>query len=83
MSTQIDISKFTKEQINELVENYSINFMLYQYKLTAEFCVKYILSTDDYAESVEDGYFDVYDVLRYQPHLTMKDITDAYKKMGF
>lgn len=80
MSTQIDTSCFTKEQINEIIENFSINYMLYHYKLSAEFCVKYILSTDDYAESVEDSYFDVYDVLRYQRHLTMKDITDAYKK---
>ena len=55
--------------------------MLYHYKLTADFCVKYILSTDDYAASVEDSYFDVYDVLRYQTHLTMKDIVDAYKKI--
>jgi hypothetical protein len=81
MSEQIDTYNFTQEEMNIIAESYSINLMLYQYKLTAEFCVKYILSTDDYASSAEDSYFDVYDVLRYQQHLTMKDITDAYKKI--
>ena len=79
MTTQIDTTNFTKEKINRLLDECSIQEMLYHFKLTSEFCVKYILSTDDYAASVEDSYFDVYDVLRYQPHLTMKDIQESYK----
>jgi hypothetical protein len=83
MTEQVDIAEFNQEQIKEILDECSIQYMLYYYKLTAEFCVKYILTTDEYAASIEDTYFDLYDVLRYQPHLSMKEIKETYKKLGF
>jgi hypothetical protein len=71
---QEDITTMTKEQIDAIVSTCSIKEMLTNYKLTAEFCVKYILSTDDYAASVEDSYYDTKDVLAYQPHITYDEL---------
>jgi hypothetical protein len=79
--TKIDISAFTEKQIKEVLTKCSIEEMLSDYKLTADFCVKYILSTDEYAAGVEDSYFDTNDVLLYQKHLTMEDLKNVYKKL--
>lgn len=81
MTTKIDISKYTEQQIKDLLDNNSLKDLLYKYKLTADFCVMYILSTDKYAWSVEETYYDVYDVLMNQPHLTKKDIDEAFEKL--
>ena len=81
MTYKIDATNISQEKIDRILDECSIQEMLHHLKLTAEFCVKYILSTDDYAASVEDTYFDVYDVLRYQPHLTMDDIKAAYESL--
>ena len=78
---QIDISNYTKEQIEELLGKWSLRELLNKYKLTAHFCVKYILSTDDYAWGVEDSYYDRNDVLLYQEHLTNKDLDEAYDRL--
>ena len=74
---QIDISNYTEEQIKKILDNTSLGNILFKYKLTADFCVKYILTTDDYAWGVEDSYNDRYDVLFFQKHLTHKDLDDA------
>lgn len=76
-STKVDITNFNQEQIEKILHDCSIKEMLNKYKLTAEFCVKYILTTDDYAASVEDSYHDIHDVLLYQDHLTYEDIVKA------
>lgn len=78
MSIKIDIINFTQEQIDEILNNCSIKNMLCRYKLTAEFCVKYILTTDNYANSVEDTYFCDSDVLRLQKHITEEELDNAY-----
>lgn len=74
---KIDTINFNQEQVEKILHDCSIREMLNKYKLTAEFCVKYILTTDDYAASVEDSYHDIYDVLSYQKHLTLEDLYKA------
>ena len=81
MTTKIDISKYTEDQIKEVLAKNTLKEFLSNYKLTAEICVIYILSTDDYAWSVEETYYDTYDVLMKQPHLTKKDIDEAFEKL--
>ena len=78
MTTKIDIINLSEEEINEILNNYSIKNMLCDYKPTADFCVKYILTTDDYASCVEDTYYCDYEVLFLQPHITKKELDNAY-----
>lgn len=78
---KIDMSNYTEEQIEELLNNWSLGKLLNKFKLTSEFCVKYILSTDDYAWGVEDSYYDWNDVLSYQKHLTMEELDEAYERL--
>ena len=70
MSNKIDIIEFNQEQNNEILENYSIAHILYHYKLTGEFCVKYILDK----EYQDEPKYDIYDILKYQQHLSLSDL---------
>jgi hypothetical protein len=81
-NTKIDITTLSQEEIQEILNTLSIREMLNKYKLTAEFCVRYILSTDDYAADVEDSYYDTEDVLAYQEHLTIEDLQEVYEQLG-
>ena len=78
MSSRIDITTLTQEERQDILDTKSIREMLRHYILTADFCVRYILTTDEYAFGVEDSYHDIYDVLIYQDQLTMEDLQNAY-----
>jgi hypothetical protein len=54
---------------------------LYTQKLTADFCVKYILN-EEYSSCVEETYINAYDVLQAQPHITKEELSDALKRAG-
>ena len=81
MTNKIDISNFTEDEMLKIANTCSIKEMLRNYKLTAYFCAKFILSTDDYAWGVEDSYYDMNDVLIYQPHLKLKELEDELEKL--
>jgi hypothetical protein len=78
MSTKIDITNLNQEEIDEILNKLSIKSMLCDYKLTADFCVKYILTTDDYASCVEDTYYCDYEILILQKHITQEELDIAY-----
>lgn len=69
MLTKIDITQFNENEINKIFEEYSIMILLYHYKLTAAFCIKYILDK----KYSEQPNCDIYDILKYQQHLSMND----------
>jgi len=77
-TTTIDNQDLYKRQysidvLEQNIYNLSLKPLLKTQKLTAEFCIKYILTTDDYADCYEDTLLDLYDVLRFQPHLSEAD----------
>lgn len=78
--------KNNQYSIGELVENIDnldLRTILGTQKLTADFCAKYILTTNDYASCVEDTYLDINDVLAQQSHLTRAEIKLAITNLLF
>lgn len=73
--------KYDIETIEENVDDLDIKTMLYTQKLTAEFCVKYILN-DDYVSTVEESYICDIDVLLRQKHLKQEDLINARIKLN-
>jgi hypothetical protein len=66
-------------KINDLeknIKNLSLKTLLKTQKLTAEFCIKYILTTDEYCWTNEETYIDWRDVLASQPHIKKNEIFD-------
>jgi hypothetical protein len=62
------------EEIETNIDRLSLKSILYTQTITAEFAVKYILTTDKYACCVEETYYDLDDVLDLQPHITREEI---------
>jgi hypothetical protein len=62
------------------INRLSLRTLLKTQKLTPEFCVKYILNSDDYASCDEDTYICEEDVLIYQKHILQKDLDEIYLK---
>ena len=60
------------------IYNLSMKTILQTQYLTADFCVKYILS-NDYVSCIEDTYICVEDVLNAQKHITLADIKNLYR----
>lgn len=72
--------QYTYQELAENIDNLSLKTILYTQTITAEFAVKYILTTDDYTLCVEETYYDIHDVLDLQPHLTYDEIIEEAKK---
>ncbi len=72
--------QYTVQELVENINNLSLKTILYTQSIDAEFAVKYILTTDDYALCVEETYYDIHDVLDLQPHLTYDEIINEAKK---
>ena len=54
--------------------NLSITCVVKNQKLTPYICAKYIVfggRNEMYADRREDAWIDTYDILRYQPHITL------------
>ncbi len=72
--------QYTVQELAANIGNLSLKTILYTQTIDAEFAVKYILTTDDYALCVEETYYDIHDVLDLQPHLTYDEIINEAKK---
>jgi len=60
------------------IERFSMTDLLRTQKLTAFLCVRYVMN-EAYAANTEEEYFlCLGNVLRFQPHLSMKDLYDEY-----
>lgn len=70
--------KYDISALEKNINNLSTKTLLYTQKLTADFCVKYILN-EQYASCVEDTYICIGDVLTAQKHITLADIDAAYR----
>jgi hypothetical protein len=70
--------KYDISALEKNINNLSTKTLLYTQKLTADFCVKYILNYE-YSSCVEDTYICIGDVLNAQKHITLADIDAAYR----
>tara|TARA_B110000093_G_scaffold80613_1_gene87452 strand:- start:261 stop:584 length:324 start_codon:yes stop_codon:yes gene_type:complete len=58
----------------------NLKSLLKTQKLTAEFCIKYILN-DEYAYTDSEEYITTKEVVIYQKHLTNDDLDKAYEEI--
>ncbi len=75
---------FNKYDIDTLVKNIKHldkKYLLHTQKLTADFCVKYILDLDIESGSEDSYLYDKNDILENQPHITEEEFNNAIKLM--
>ena len=72
---------YTKQyDIETLIHNIdklTLRTLVRTQELTFDFCIKYILD-EKYAKSVEDEYIDMFNIVRHQDHLLLKDFYEHY-----
>ena len=62
--------------LEDNIDTLTNKIILYTQRLTADFCVIYILN-DEYSSCVEETYINVYDVLTAQTHITKEELSDS------
>ena len=71
-----------KDLLYNLSENnLSLRLVSKYQKLNAYMCAKYVVfggNNEEYGDCCEDRWLSNYDILRLQPHLTIKDLVDAH-----
>lgn len=72
---------WTIQELEANIDRLSLKSILYTQRITAEFAVKYILTTDEYACCVEETYYDLDDVLDLQPNLTREEILCVARRL--
>ena len=65
-------AKYSIDILEANIERLNIRNLLNTQLLTADFCIKYILS-GDYASCQEEMYISLDDILKKQPHLHEED----------
>jgi hypothetical protein len=80
-NAQLYTREWTIKELEENIDRLSLKSILYTQQITAEFAVKYILTTDEYACCVEETYYDLDDVLDLQPHLTREEILCVARRL--
>jgi hypothetical protein len=74
--------KYSIADLEKNVDKINMKTCVNTQTLTAEFCVKYVLN-EDYMSCIEDTYcIDKGYVLKRQPHITEKELMDAYEKIN-
>lgn len=67
---------YTEEELKQLLIELKVSqthILLTQKKLSGDFCREYLLD-EQYSIYDRDEYLDIYDILKYQPHLNENDI---------
>lgn len=72
-------NQYDIETLEKNIEHLNEKTVLHTQKLTAEFCIKYILDLNIEGGSEDTYLFDKTHILRTQPHITEKEFDDAYK----
>ncbi len=75
--------EYDPEQIEYTLQNYcpSLRILSRYQKLTPYICAKYVIfggNDEQYGDCCEDRWLTDYDILKRQPHLTQKDLSEAH-----
>jgi len=73
-------TKYTMEILEKNINQLDKKVLLYNQKLTAEFCIKYIFDMDIESGSEDSYLYDKFHILKKQTHITEKEFDDAYDK---
>ena len=71
---------YSETQLKENITNLNKKIMLATHKLTAQFCIQYILDMDIDSGSEDSYIYDFDYILDFQKHLTVKDLKQAFNK---
>jgi hypothetical protein len=76
--------KYDEDQIIYTIKNSipSLRILNKYQKISAYIAAKYVIFggiNEDNGDCVEDTYLDCYDILQYQPHLTIEDLQNAFE----
>lgn len=76
--TNMDLlkNKYSMDILEENINHLSEKTILATQTLTPEFCVKFILDLDTESGGEESYIFDVNYILKFQKHITKKELTD-------
>ena len=75
---QLRYKKYDIVTLEYNIDRLCLRTLLTTQKLTPEFCVKYILNDEEHGMCVEDSYLFDEDILKFQEHITQKDLYDIY-----
>lgn len=74
-------NKYDMKVLEENIDNLDFNTILNTQILDADFCAKYILN-EDYMTCFEETYYLSYGTVLYkQPHITEKELDEAFRKL--
>ena len=72
--------KYDEATLLANIRNFNMTQLLRTQTLSAFLCVRYVMN-EDYAADVEEEYYlSLGNVLRFQPHLTVRDLYDEFAR---
>ncbi len=69
-------NKYDIDTLEHNIDRLGLKRLLTTQKLTASFCVKYLLNPEEYGMGVEDEYISKNDILLYQKHITSEELEE-------
>ena len=67
-------NKYDIDTLEYNIDRLGLRRLLITQKLTADFCVKYLLNPEEHGMCVEDQYISKDDILLYQKHITKEEL---------
>ena len=80
MTNKYDVDVLEWNIVNSFL---SLRKLVRYQKLTPYICAKYVVfggRNEMYADCSEDAWISTDDILRYQPHITMKEMMEAHRR---
>ena len=72
---QLMYAKYDINTLEHNIDRLSLRNLLKTQVLTVEFCIKYLLQPEEYAMCNEDHSISKEDIIIYQPHITLEQLT--------
>jgi len=74
-------NKYDIDTLEYNIDRLGLRRLLITQKLTADFCVKYLLNPEEHGMCVEDQYISKDDILLYQKHITKVEFLFIREKL--
>jgi len=72
---QLMYAKYDIKTLEHNIDRLSLRNLLKTQLLTVEFCRQYLLHHEKYAMCIEDQYISKEDIVIYQPHITLEQLS--------
>jgi hypothetical protein len=71
---ELSNNKYSIEILEYNIDRLSLKRLLLTQYLSPEFCIKYLLNPEEYGMCNEDSYITKADILKYQKHISEKEL---------